>query len=66
MPCSLWDHGLQGRWGGDWAALQQGNGLGELSLMSELWEAPTGPGLTFLLPASVGEQKMEQSDRYFL
>lgn len=30
--------------GGKWAALKQGSGLDELSLMSELWEAQTAPG----------------------
>lgn len=35
--------------GEDWAALKQGNGLDELSMMSELWEAQAAPGLGFLV-----------------
>lgn len=35
--------------GGEGAALKQGNGLDELSLISELWEAQTAPGAGFLV-----------------
>lgn len=33
--------------GKDWVALKLGNGLDELSLMPELWEAQTALGLAF-------------------
>lgn len=46
MPLGLWASGQVGE---DWATLKQGNGLDELSVMSELWEAQTVPGAGFLL-----------------
>lgn len=45
-PLGLWASGQVCE---DWAALKQGNGLDELSMMSELWEAQTDPGPGFLV-----------------
>lgn len=58
MPSGRWDGGLQGRWGEDWAALKQGEGPDELSLMSELWAALTAPGADF--PVSCLSRRTEK------